>query len=111
VKKSNVSAVLDAMKPHIEPESTADDKAPVRKCLRYINNRPGQFDYKSAIEADLPTGSGEIESGHRYVIQKRIKLPGAWWKKENADNMLALRTLRVNGGWDEYWAQEFKRAA
>ena len=111
MKKGNLSGVLEAMAGHTEADSIKDTNAPVRKCLRYINNRPGQFDYKSAIEADLPIGSGEIESGHRYVIQKRIKLPGAWWKKENADNMLALRTLRENGAWDEYWVQNVKRAA
>ena len=111
MKKSNVSAVLDALIPYIELESIKDQDAPVRKCIRYIANRPGQFEYKMAIEAELPIGSGEIESGHRYIIQKRLKLPGAWWKAENADNMLALRTLRANGGWDDYWTQQFKLAA
>jgi hypothetical protein len=31
----------------------------------------------------LPIGSGEIESGHRYVFQNRLKISGAWWKMEN----------------------------
>lgn len=111
IKNNNISAVLNSLLPYIESISTAEKDAPVRKCHRYISNRPGQFDYKSAIEADLPIGSGEIESAHRYIIQKRLKLSGAWWKEENADNMLALRTLRANGGWNGYWAQDFKLAA
>lgn len=40
-------------------------------------------------------GMGEVESGHRSVIQARLKLSGAWWKEETAESMLALRTLRA----------------
>ncbi len=77
-----------------------DKDAPVRACHRYISNRADQFDYPHALAAELPIGSGEIESAHRYVIQERLKIPGAWWKVENADKMLALRTMRANGNWD-----------
>jgi hypothetical protein len=66
-------------------------------------NRPGQFNYQDAIADDLPIGSGEIESAHRYVIQQRLKLSACWWKLENAMTMLALRVLRANGDWDSYW--------
>ena len=52
--------------------------APVRDAYRYMANRPGQFNYAQAIADNLPIGSGEVESAHRYVIQKRLKLPGAW---------------------------------
>jgi len=33
--------------------------------IRYIENRPGQFDYQNAIKNNLPIGSGQIESAHR----------------------------------------------
>ena len=96
--------VLEALKPHIEPTCVEDKNAPVRACDRYIRNRPGQFDYSGANDAGLPIGSGQIESAHRYVIQERIKIPGAWWKLNNADKMLALRITRVNGHWEKYWS-------
>jgi hypothetical protein len=56
--------------------------------------------------ATLAIGSGEIESAHRYVIQERLKLSGAWWKATNADYMLALRVVRANKQWDDYWASQ-----
>ena len=95
--------VLNALAPHLEPPEVEDKDAPVRACHRYIRNRPGQFDYPCALAAGLPIGSGEIESAHRYIIQERLKIPGAWWKIENADKMLALRTMRANGNWETYW--------
>ena len=63
------------------------------------------------MAAGLPIGSGEIESAHRYVIQIRLKIAGAWWKIENLDKMLALRVLRANGGWGDYWSSIDQRAA
>jgi len=109
IKTGNILAVTEQFRPNIEPAEVADEKAPVRKYLRYIDNRPGQFDYPKAIENDLPIGSGQIESAHRYVIQARLKITGAWWRKDIADNMLSLRTLRANNMWGEYWADDSLR--
>jgi hypothetical protein len=92
--------------PFLEAVRTTEADAPVRACYRYIKNRPNHFDYKGALEKDLPIGSGEIESAHRYVIQKRLKIAGSWWRKETAGNMLALRVLRANKGWDNYWLKK-----
>ncbi len=103
MKANRLTEVLAALEPHMESERLSDYKTPVRACYRYLSNRPGQFDYESAIAANLPIGSGEIESAHRYVIQERLKLSGCWWKLENATTMLALRVLRANGDWDTYW--------
>jgi len=98
-----MDTVLNAMKPHIEPKEVDDKNAPVRACDRYIRNRPEQFNYQAALLADLPVGSGKIESAHRYIAQSRLKIPGAWWKIENVDKMLALRVSRANGNWEKYW--------
>lgn len=97
----------------MEPKDIKDDKAPVRCCYRYLKNRPGQLNYQAAIEADLPIGSGEIESAHRYIIQERLKLSGAWWKNENAKAMISLRLLRANNDcdWEEYWNHLMPEAA
>jgi hypothetical protein len=103
MKAGNLNGVLESLLPNIEAPEIADENAPVRTCYRYIRNRPGQFDYPRAIEKGLPVGSGEIESAHRHVIQERMKISGAWWKVDNAEKMLALRTLRANGNWDKYW--------
>jgi len=104
MKQGERNAVLAALAPHLEPAGVADSDAPVRACHRYIDNRPDQFDYPKALQAGLPIGSGAIESSHRFVIQDRLKRAGAWWKLENADKMLALRTTRANGNWENYWS-------
>lgn len=99
LKTGQLAAVVAALEPHQEPEPCPSKDAPVRACYRYLSNRAGQFDYARAIAQGLPVGSGEIESAHRHVIQDRLKRSGAWWKEENAQAMLNLRTLRANGSW------------
>ena len=103
LKNNEYKKVLAHLKPNIEADDIDEDKAPVRACHRYLSNRTDQLDYQTAIEKGLPIGSGEIESAHRYVIQKRLKLSGAWWKAANADSMLALRVVRANDKFDDYW--------
>ena len=106
-----VSLVLQMLLPYIEAPEIKDENAPVRKCYRYIKNRPKQFNYPQAIEKGLPIGSGKIESANSYVIQERMKIAGAWWKVENINKMLSLLTCRQNGKWEKYWEKTVKVAA
>ncbi len=110
LKNNEYKTVLSNLKPKIESADLDDAQAPVRKCYRYLNNRLKQLDYKYAIENDLPIGSGEVESAHKYVIQKRLKLAGAWWTEENANAMLALRIIKANNMWEDYWDSVGKAA-
>jgi hypothetical protein len=61
------------------------------------------YDYFRAI--GLPIGSGEVESAHRYIPQKRLKIPGATWHPDTINPMLALRIIRANGWWDDFWTR------
>jgi hypothetical protein len=99
--ENQVAAVLRALASHLEPEATP--QAPVRAAHRYLNQRRDHLDYAGARAAGLCIGSGEIESGHRHVIQQRLKLAGSWWKEPNAQAMLGLRVARANQLWHCYW--------
>lgn len=103
LRESKAQQILTHLKPYMESSKIADVDAPIRTCYRYIDNRLNQLDYKSALDAGLPIGSGEIESAHRYIVQKRLKIQGAWWLEETAESMLALRTHRANNDWEGYW--------
>lgn len=104
LKTGRAGAVLSALLAHREAPDVSDEQAPVRLCHRYLDARKGHLKYCEALAEGLPIGSGEIESAHRYVAQKRLKLPGAWWLVEHAEHMLALRINRLNGDWEAYWA-------
>jgi hypothetical protein len=94
--------ILRSLKAHRESPQAVE--TPVEDAFRYIGQRLEHLHYAQARQANLPIGSGEIESGHRHVIQQRLKLAGAWWKQTNAQAMLGLRVARANHCWNAYWS-------
>lgn len=111
LKTNRATSVLETLMPHLEPPSLTEENAPVRRAYRYLRNRLDQVDYQGAMAKGLPIGSGEIESAHRYVVQSRLKRPGAWWSPANIDYMLALRLCRINQRWNDYWHDPRLQAA
>ena len=89
-----------------ELKNTAEEqKVPLQSIIGYLESREekGQLEYQDAIEQGLPIGSGEVESAHRHFLQKRLKIPGAWWRLSRAEEMAHLRALRANCRWNEFW--------
>lgn len=103
LKANRLKPVLQSLAAHLEPAQRASAEAPVRACSRYLSNRAQNLNYRQALKEGLPIGSGEIESAHRSIIQERLKIAGAWWKRENAEKMIALRIQRANKEWQSYW--------
>jgi hypothetical protein len=83
-----------------------DPECSIAKAHQYLSNRAVNLNYPKAIQAGLPIGSGEVESGHRSVLQARLKKPGAWWSLDNAKNMAHLKVLQENNHWEEFWIQK-----
>lgn len=110
IKQGKTKQVLEELKGKKERLGELPEEHALVKCIRYMEKRLKNMDYKKALARGLPIGSGEIESSHRHVIQKRLKIAGAWWKEENANAMIALRTARMNGYWEEYWSYQNKAA-
>ena len=108
LKANQAAAVLDTLAPFVQADNDDD---PVTAGDRYLRNRLDQLDYQGALQRGLPIGSGEIESAHRYIIQERLKLPGAWWSPTHIETMLALRLNRANREWEAYWQGVEKEAA
>jgi hypothetical protein len=90
LKDNRWEEVLEAVRPFLEQAHIPDPDAPVRACFRYISNHSNFLDYKGALAAGFPIGSGEIESGHRYVFQTRLKkIAGGKPKKDGRYTRIA----------------------
>ncbi len=103
LKRGASATVIAELACHHEPPDTPQEEAPVSNAYRYLNNRRDCLDYKSALENDLPIGSGLIESGHRHVLQARLKKAGTSWLPQTAEAMAQLRVLRANHQWQTLW--------
>lgn len=103
LKRGALEKVIHELVEHLEPLDTPEELAPVRNGHRYLTNRTDCLDYPRALQLGLPIGSGMIESGHRHVLQARLKKGGAAWLITNADRIANLRVLRANGQWLSLW--------
>ncbi|MFT5110215.1 MAG: ribosomal protein S27E [Pseudoalteromonas tetraodonis] len=106
LKENRYEEVIGELENNQEAEEVAEKEAPVRRRWRYLSNRKNQLDYKGAIDVELPIGSEEVESTHRHMLQQRLKIPGAWWKKETATYMAQLRVMRANKEWRTFWQEK-----
>jgi hypothetical protein len=86
-------------------EHREDDE--LRKAADYLDRNKDAVAYAEYRKRGWGIASSEVESGHRHVVQVRLKIPGAWWHPDNVGNILALRLLKSNEGWwDEYWQKQ-----
>lgn len=102
LKRGALAKVIDALAEHVEPPDTPEEGAPVSNAHRYLSNRTECLDYPRALRLGLPIGSGLIESGHKHVLQARLKRGGAWLIG-NAELLANLRVLRANRQWLSLW--------
>ena len=67
----------------------------------YFDRNRHRMQYRTFKRLGLPRGSGIVESAIRRVINLRIKSPGKFWLRENAEAALHLRSYLKAGRWDQ----------
>ena len=93
---SQVHTVIDNIK---TVNAKEDEK---KKLIGYYQNNTHRMKYKLYRNIGCGIiGSGAIESAHRTVIQKRMKLAGQRWSFKGVKNMLRLRIIDMNNQWSK----------
>lgn len=77
----------------------------VEQAIRYLEKRLAMIDYPHFRRLQVPIGSGHVESGHKVVMQKRMKQAGMRWAEASLNPMLALRTSLCNRTWQATWLE------
>ncbi len=93
--EGNIDGIADLVREWLPGKKKAP-KAALKKLNNYFSDH-FKFQYRAFIEQGLPTGSGTVESAIRRVINLRIKGTGLFWKKDNAENIILLRSLVLTG--------------
>ncbi len=78
--------------------------------LRLINRGKVQQVIKILKAIGLPIESGEVESAHRYIPQKRLKIPRATGHLDTVNPVLALKVIRANNWRDDFWTEQSAKA-
>ncbi len=77
----------------------------IESAIRYLEKRLPMLDYPHFRRQQIPIGSGIVESGHKVVMQSRMKQAGMRWAEANLNPMLALRVALCNRRWRESWQE------
>jgi hypothetical protein len=77
-----------------------DVKEQAERLMEYYRNNSSRMRYDEYIKRGLSIGSGAIESAHRTVVQRRMKLSGQRWANTGAEHVLDLRVCSLSGKWD-----------
>lgn len=97
------------IKEELEKEYELEPDPRLKRLIGYLTRFYNALDYDEFKKKGYPIGSGEIESAHKSVPQKRLKLPGASWHPDSVNPMLALRVLRADDWWEDFWIERTER--
>lgn len=73
----------------------------LRQLIGYYKNHEKRMQYHIFKEKGLLIGSGAIESAHKDVLQKRLKLSGQRWTKQGLQQMAQLRVAYKSNNWNQ----------
>jgi len=79
-----------------------------RSLAKYFLTHKERMRYKSFREANLPIGSGAVESCVRRLVNLRLKGNGIFWTLENAERVLQLRAQLLSDRWNEFIDEIFE---
>jgi hypothetical protein len=79
------------------------------KHLRYFSTKKHYMKYAEYLEKGYPIGSGVIEGTCRSLVNDRMELSGMHWSEKGAEAMLELRSIKINGFWNEYWEHHISK--
>ncbi len=94
--RGHVSQVIEAVR---ELCRGRNSKA-IRTEREYFVKNQHRMGYARLKANNWPIGSGAVESAIRRVINLRLKGPGIFWYRENAEAMLMLRAYYKAGRWN-----------
>jgi hypothetical protein len=70
--------------------------------IGYLENNREHMCYDEYLAAGYPIGSGVAEGACRHYVKDRMERSGMRWTLEGAQAMLHIRTIYLNGDWDEF---------
>jgi len=74
----------------------------VNKEIRYLDDHLDHMRYAEWRAANVPIGSGVVESAVRRVLNLRFKSASACWRPDHLEALLYLRALLKAGRWNDF---------
>ena len=95
--EGKLDAILAALRVHAQ----ANDEA--RKCLNRVARNQKRMRYPEFRAQGLCVSSGVVEASCKVVIGTRLKRAGMHWTLAGADAIIALRSCKLSGRFEDFW--------
>jgi len=105
LKAGRVGYVIGGLKQMVTKASrlkTKKSRKEMRKIIGYFERNRAHMDYARYRREGYPIGSGVVEAAGKTLVKDRMEQTGIRWKEEGAEALLKLRTVFLNGGWEEF---------
>jgi hypothetical protein len=96
--ESKVQAVL------VELEQWRESGEAVEAALSYYREHQGRMDYAFYRARGMQIGSGNVESGCKQLVSRRLKQAGMIWDGEGAEAVAEVRAWLKSERWEEAMA-------
>jgi hypothetical protein len=74
----------------------------LKQAINYLKNNRHAMQYHEYLKQGYPIGSGAVEGACKHVIGDRLCRSGMRWEQPGAQDILHLRTIHLNGQWNEF---------
>ena len=81
---------------------TGAKKKNLNKVCGYLEANRERMHYDTYLWKGYPIASGVIEGACRHLVKDRMERAGMHWTPDGAQAMLNVRSVYVNGDWDDY---------
>jgi hypothetical protein len=83
-------------------------KKTLRQVCAYLVKNRERMRYDEYLAQGYPIASGVIEGACRHLVKDRMERAGMHWTPVGAQAMLDVRSIYVNGDWEEYQAYRIR---
>lgn len=81
---------------------TGSKKKTITQACAYLHKNRQRMRYADYLAAGYPIASGVIEGACRHLVKDRMERAGMHWTPPGAQAMLNVRSVHVDGAWDDY---------
>ena len=104
ILRGNVLLVVKDMKTMAQSAKLSPTKQEVIKDIcRYFKRNSHRMQYHKYLQAGYPIATGVLEGACRHFVKDRFERARMKWSIPGAQAMLELRTIYLNGDWDDYF--------
>ena len=101
VLKGKVDSVLEEWRGRLVKLGAARRRQ-LTTTIHYLEKRRGRMRYHVYLKKGYPIASGVIEGACRHYVKDRMEGTGMSWRPAGAQAILRLRSVLLNGEWEEY---------